>query len=213
MRYLRDSHPTHCSRVICPCLRQYVAQGASRSPRVCHATPFGPDTPSSSSLRRSSYADQSSGNNLLNNHALYRLQYLTTYLIPDCSHSLARYRAARLLPTLPDRCGGDPRRRHIAHLGPWQQTTWALTDAEVVGAVPSKLARKIIFDIGVSPYRETSGITLARTLLSTRRPGDAQPRTTVAAVIPRKVRASGRKHVVQRPPVCVPRTKIGRAHV
>jgi hypothetical protein len=223
IRYLRDRNPARFPLVVCACLPRYVAQGALNSTGLRHAIPFTSDTRSSSGQRRGADAASSSRNNLLNNHARYRLQYLTRYLISRCSYSLDRYQAARLLPHLAARLCGDPRRRHSTHFGYWQQTTWWHTHAEVVGAVPRKLARKIILAIGVSPYCEPSRIAQARALLSTRRPVDtrallstrspvdASPHTTVAVAIPPKVRASGRNYVAERPPVCVSRAVPSRS--
>jgi hypothetical protein len=181
-------------------------QGALAHTASCHATPFSPNAPSNSSQRRNTCAVSSSGNNLLNDHALYRPQYLTRYLSPGCSHRLDRYQAARLLPNLVARLRAHPRRSHGTHLEHWQQTTSRHTRAEVVGAVPYKLVRKIILAIGVSPCYEAPRVAQPRALLTTRSPIDAAPHTTATVTIPRKVRASGRIYGAERPPVCVPGT-------
>jgi hypothetical protein len=200
-----DRHSARCRIGICACLPQYVAQGALDNTALCHATPFRPNTPSSSGLRRNACAGSSSANNLLDDHVLYRVQYLPRYLTPRCSYRLDRYQAARLLPHLAHRLRAHPQCGHGTHLGYWQQTTWRHTRAEVVGAVPCKLARKIIFAVGVSPCYEAPCVAQPRALLTTWSPVDAAPRTTVTVTIPRKVRASGRIYVAERPPVCVAR--------
>lgn len=206
-----DRHSARGRIGICACLPQYVAQGALDNTASCHATSFRPNTPSSSGLRRNTCAVSSSANNLLEHHALYRVQYLTRYLTPRCSYRLDRYQAARLLPNPVARLRAHPQRGHGTHLGYWQQTTWRHTRAEVVGAVPYKIAHKIIFAVGVSPCYEAPCVAQPRALLTTCSLVDAAPHTTATVTIPRKVRASGRIYVAERAPVCVPRIGASRS--
>lgn len=210
-RYPWDRPSAHCRIGICACLPQYLVQGPLAHTVLCHATPFSPGALSSSGLRRNTAAASSSANNLLDNHVLYRSQYLTTYLTPGCWYRLDSYRAARLLPNLAPRLRAHPQRGHGTHLGRWQQTTWRYTRADVVGAVPYKIAPKIIFAVGVSPCYEAPCVAQPRALPTTWSPVGAAPHTTMTVTISRRVRASGSIYAAERPPVCVPRIGASRS--